>query len=315
MEMTLRQHPGFRHQALLYESDAEFVAAGISFVHEGLEGGESVLVAVGRTKIGALREALGTDAKDVQFVDMELLGLNPARIIPAWRDFLERNGASPARGIRGVGEPIWAGRSPAEIIEAQRHEALLNVAFAESGDWTLLCPYDVSALPEAVIEEARRSHPQLRSRGRDFASEASEPQMMAEAHLDATLPEPTVFIHELQFGVRQLRRVRELVEAVAAGAAMGCDRAMDLVLAAAEVSTNSVIHGGGHGLLRLWVEPGTVVCEVSDRGRISDPLIGRQLPGLENGGRGVWMVNQLCDLVQIRVFATGTVVRMHMAIE
>ena len=29
------------------------------------------------------------------------------------------------------------------------------------------------------------------------------------------------------------------------------------------------------------------------------------------GGRGVWLANQLCDLVQIRSGAAGTVVRLH----
>lgn len=313
-EMTLRRPTGFRHQALLYEGNAEFSAASGSFVRTGLNAGESILVAVGSAKIDALRDVLGSDADEVQFVNMEQLGLNPARIIPAWREFLAHRGG-PRAGLRGVGEPIWAGRTAAEIVEAQRHEALVNVAFADAGDWTLLCPYDVSALPESVIEEARRSHPHLRRHDTDFASAASEPEMMADAHLDAPLAQPTGFCHELEFGRRHLHAVRQLVETTATDAGMGRDRAMDLVLATCEVSTNSVVHGGGTGILRVWVESGTVLCEVRDRGRIDDPLVGRELPGLEIGGRGVWMVNQLCDLVQIRVFPAGTVVRLHMAID
>ncbi len=216
--------------------------------------------------------------------------------------------------MRGVGEPIWSGRSPAQLVEAQRHESLLNVAFQGSGDWALLCPYDVSALPEAVITEARRSHPVLRSQGMEVASETSDPETMADAHLTAPLPEPAVRPHRLEFGLRELQAVRQLVEAVASEAGMGRDRAWDLVLAAGEVATNSVVHGGGTGVLMVWVEAGGVVCEIRDRGRVSDPLVGRERPGLETGGRGVWMVNQLCDLVQIRVFATGTAVRLHMAV-
>jgi hypothetical protein len=30
------------------------------------------------------------------------------------------------------------------------------------------------------------------------------------------------------------------------------------------------------------------------------------------GGFGVWLANQVCDLVQIRSVAAGTVVRLHM---
>jgi anti-sigma regulatory factor (Ser/Thr protein kinase) len=77
------------------------------------------------------------------------------------------------------------------------------------------------------------------------------------------------------------------------------------------VSTNSVQHGGGHGTLRLWIERG-VVCEVRDGGRLSDPMLGRRRPGTEAaGGRGMWLANQLCDLVQVRSFPNGTVVRLH----
>ena len=31
------------------------------------------------------------------------------------------------------------------------------------------------------------------------------------------------------------------------------------------------------------------------------------------GGRGLWLANQLCDLVQVRTFELGNVVRIHMA--
>ena len=46
---------------------------------------------------------------------------------------------------------------------------------------------------------------------------------------------------------------------------------------------------------------------------IVDPLVGRSLPPADEiGGRGLWLVNQLCDLVQMRWDAGGTVVRVHM---
>jgi len=71
--------------------------------------------------------------------------------------------------------------------------------------------------------------------------------------------------------------------------------------------------GGGGGTLRVWREPDAVVCEVRDRGFIRDPLVGRMAPPIEQyGGRGLWIVNQLCDLVQIRSAPSGTVVRVHM---
>jgi anti-sigma regulatory factor (Ser/Thr protein kinase) len=85
-----------------------------------------------------------------------------------------------------------------------------------------------------------------------------------------------------------------------------------LVLCVDEIAANSLLHGGGAGVLRVWSEGSTFICEVADNGVIADPLVGRQTPSPERaGGRGVWLANQLCDLVQIRSGASGTVVRLH----
>ena len=84
------------------------------------------------------------------------------------------------------------------------------------------------------------------------------------------------------------------------------------MLAVNEVATNSIRHGGGRGVLRIWHAAGALVCEVADSGRIADPLAGRQRPvSGQSGGHGLWLCNQICDLVQVRTFATGSVVRLH----
>lgn len=89
-------------------------------------------------------------------------------------------------------------------------------------------------------------------------------------------------------------------------------RTDDLLLAVHEVVVNSLLHGGGSGRLRLWSDPAAVVCEIRDRGRILDPLVGRRMPShTAESGRGLWMVHQLVDLAQIRSSGRGTIVRMH----
>ena len=99
---------------------------------------------------------------------------------------------------------------------------------------------------------------------------------------------------------------------MAAEAGLGVSRAADLVLAVHELATNTLRHGGGRGTLRMWREPAALICEVSDAGRIDQPLAGRERPFAgQTGGRGLWLVNQLCDLAQIRCFPTGSVVRLH----
>jgi anti-sigma regulatory factor (Ser/Thr protein kinase) len=90
-------------------------------------------------------------------------------------------------------------------------------------------------------------------------------------------------------------------------------RAADLVLAVNELAANSVRFGGSHGTLWLWQSDGELVCEVEDDGQVTQPLAGRRRPAPSAAdGRGLWMVNQLCDLVQLRSSPAGTSVRVHM---
>jgi len=103
------------------------------------------------------------------------------------------------------------------------------------------------------------------------------------------------------------------VAAHAAAAGLSASRCEELVLAVNELATNSIRHGGGSGSLRIWGEDEVVVAEVRDQGRIDRPLAGREPPRSgQLGGHGLWLVNQLCDLVQMRTFSTGSVVRVHM---
>jgi hypothetical protein len=55
-----------------------------------------------------------------------------------------------------------------------------------------------------------------------------------------------------------------------------------------------------------------VICDVRDRGRLGQPLAGRQRPPPDRiDGRGLWLANHLCDLVQLRSLPSGTAVRLH----
>jgi anti-sigma regulatory factor (Ser/Thr protein kinase) len=110
-----------------------------------------------------------------------------------------------------------------------------------------------------------------------------------------------------------LYRIRSTVSEWAASAGLRRERVADLVLAVSELATNAVRHGEGGGTLRLWTRPGRIVCQVHDGGgEIRDPLAGRRVPTFEAaGGLGLWTVNQLCDLVEVRTGEAGTTVRIH----
>jgi anti-sigma regulatory factor (Ser/Thr protein kinase) len=301
----------FRHEALLYSGADDFVAGAATLVSTALDGNEAVLVAVAESKQQLIYEALSDRSSRVLYADIATLGENPARLIPAWQRFLEEYGGDERR-VHVLAEPVWPGRTSAELAECALYEGLVNVAFEGGRSLRLICPYDLDAFDAAVIEHALAAHPLVRRDGQAGPS-ASYAGVDAVRPFDAALAEPRGESHSLRFTITSLHELRALVSREAAAAALGEVRAENVCLAVNELASNSVRHGGGGGELRIWSEDGVFVCEVSDRGRIEDTLVGRLHPSPDQqSGRGLWLVNQLCDLVQIRSTAAGTVVRVHM---
>jgi anti-sigma regulatory factor (Ser/Thr protein kinase) len=130
---------------------------------------------------------------------------------------------------------------------------------------------------------------------------------------DGRLPAPTGPLRELRFTAESLGELRHLLAEWASGERLAARRVDDLVLAVNELTTNSVRHGGGGGTLRLWREAETLLCEVRDAGQMEPPRDGDALlpPEDASSGRGLWLVHQLCDVVQIRSGADGSVVRVQ----
>jgi len=119
----------------------------------------------------------------------------------------------------------------------------------------------------------------------------------------------------LRFDAEALRDLRELVAREAARAGMAENRILDFVLAASEVGTNSVAHGGGSGSARVWREQEAVLLEVRDRGRFSNlPIPGARPTPTQERGRGLWVADQLCDSMRIRSDAKGTSVQLQMSV-
>jgi len=113
----------------------------------------------------------------------------------------------------------------------------------------------------------------------------------------------------VRFGRPDLYRVRAAVAGYALAA--GWTRAVgSVVLVAAELASNAVVHGGGRGVLELWRAGSRLCCRVSDDGPgIADPSrMGRRAMLLQPGGRGLWLVRRLADTVIIDTGAPGTTV-------
>src|ERR1700683_3849255 len=105
---------GFHHLALFYHSSQEYLATLLAFVNTGLARAEPVFVAVPGPAGELLRDRLTPGSGQVAFADMARMGLNPARIIPTVRAFID---AHPGRRVRYIGEPAWPSRSADELRE------------------------------------------------------------------------------------------------------------------------------------------------------------------------------------------------------
>lgn len=299
---------GFRHEALIYRGAGDFVSRAGPIIAGAVDAGEPVLVAIDAAKIELLARHLGRRAGSVTWKDIRGIGGNPARIIPLWRQFVNGHG-SPGRML-GFGEPVWSGRSDAELVEAQRHEELLNLAFRDTEGFTLLCPYDTGSLSAGVVERAHHSHPTVLYP----AGKRSSPSCLG---LDAIagpfgvpLPQPGGRPRELTMRGTAVDAVRHLLAEHAVR--LDGERRDDLTAAIAAVATSMARRETGTRL-RVWQEPEDVVAEVSGLVPVADPLAGREWPAPSEGaGRGLWLANQLCDLVQLRSSADQAVVRLHM---
>lgn len=305
---------GFHHEAFFYGDADEFLAGAVPFLREGVEAGEPALVAVTRARAESLRGALDGEAEEVRFVEMEELGRNPARIIPAWQRFVDEHGGRD-RPVRGIGEPVWPGRDADETDECVRHEALLNHAFWDAPAWRLLCPYDSSKLDDDVLGAARETHTVVSGSwtGDEEYQQAIDPQQISP--FAGVLPGHPAGASRIDFDREGLHEARVAVRAAAEDAGLSAERCFDLVAAVGELTANSVMHGGGRGVLRVWGEDTSLVVQVEDRGVIDEPLTGRVRPDpAQHHGRGLWMVNHLCDLAQVRSGEGGTTIRVRMSL-
>jgi anti-sigma regulatory factor (Ser/Thr protein kinase) len=300
---------GEMHLALFYSGPDEYVDGVMRFVTPALEAQEPVAIAVPPAKAELLRGSINGHS-EVEVFDMVELGRNPARIIPAVEGMLARHDGAL---LHYVGEPIWPGRSRDEIREATKHEALINLAWP-GAHIRVLCPYDADALDPYVLVDAERTHPHLVRNGTTMPS-------TEYAGADVTLgsgdplPGAPPDALTLPFGLPNLYAVRSLVSWIATQAGLVPDRIDDLVLGMNELATNTIRHAHGGGVLRVWRTPEQVICQIEDSGHIHDPLAGRHTPTLDTaGGVGLWAVNQLCDLVQVRATDAGTTVRVHAAV-
>ncbi|MEU0789999.1 anti-sigma factor RsbA family regulatory protein [Amycolatopsis sp. NPDC005961] len=295
-----------RHTALFYRGDTEYLDGVVPFLLDGLGRSEPVAVAVPARNLPLIENALEARAGEVRLADMCRVGRNPGAILP---NVLLAFAGEHAGPVRIVSEPMWGGRTGEEYPACVLHEALINHALA-GRDLAVLCPYDTASLPPEVLADAERTHPEVWGPAGPCVSPRFDPDG-ARADFMRPLDQPAAAV-ERKFDIGQLSSLRGFAEIWAARHGLRRPRRDDFTLAIAELTTNSVLYGGGSGVLRLWAQERQVVGEVTDTGTITEPLAGRIPPAAASlGGRGLLLVNRLADLVRTYWVPGRTTTRVH----
>jgi anti-sigma regulatory factor (Ser/Thr protein kinase) len=277
----------FVHPALFYADAEEYLVGTVPFIQAGLAAGEPVMVAVPGDNLDRIRTALGGDAGRVRLHDMRVAGHNPGRIIPSV--LLAFAAAHPGTPVRIIGEPIWAGRSELEYPACAQHEALINTAFTG------------------------RTHPLVWTATTRADSPHYRDPVTVAAGFNQPLPDPPAHAAAMTVDFAALAAVRRFVTAQAEAAGLPAERVIDLTIAVSELAANTVAHTGGDGTLAMWLDSDQVICQLTDSGHLADPMAGRipVPPDQPTGGRGLVLVNQLCDLVRIHTGPGATTIRVH----
>ena len=293
---------GLAHEALIYGSDEELVDAVVPFVADGLARSEGIVVVMPPRKTALVREALGPDARAVEFCDRAEFYETPARAVARVHELGEQLVAEGASGMRTFGEVPYEASDTSDELGWVRYEAIVNRVFA-AADQLSACAYDERVLPDWILDTAARTHHHLHTDGQRRPSDRYEdPAAVARRFAPPPpLPEgdPTF---ELEVGVDQLARIRHAIDALSRSAGISPDRACELAVGLNEVVSNAVEHGSDCAKVRCWHEPDRLVCEVADDGPgFDDPFAGFSPPDSEElGRRGLWLARQCFDRVELQ---------------
>jgi anti-sigma regulatory factor (Ser/Thr protein kinase) len=298
------------HDAFLYGSDEQLVTAMVPFLQEGLTRGDAAAAVTTPGNLALLRDRLGADAH-VGYVEAADWYVRPAAAIAQFDAAIRELIDGGAPHLRVVGE-LPFGSTLGEHASWNRYEAIVNEAFKRAPLW-VVCLYDTRALPEQLIEAARRTHPTLfEARRRRQSADYVEPAVLL-----GQIPEPGIPVAgppRLQLRIDgDPRGWRHSLAGAVEAEALPRGRAEEFLIAVGEVVANALGHGHGLAELTLWSTNDGVVCAVHDDGPgLDDPFAGYLPPGNDDAaqGMGLWVARQLSDSLAIQSGADGTTVRL-----
>jgi MEDS: MEthanogen/methylotroph, DcmR Sensory domain len=312
-------HPegAFQHWACIYDDDKQFLETAVPFLTEGLALGEPVLAVTTPANLELLGTALPDRSGDVDYADSAFFGRRPPQRVAAFYRYWKsrgstREGSQPARRVRILAEPVWAGRSTREVTAWTRMEAALNVTLAPT-TISMICLYGAQTLDQDIVSNALRTHPaQVAGSHVSPSVHYADPAAFARSCDTGPLADPPASAAAFEFD-GDLRGLRRFIADRAAALGVGGDRADMLVLAVSEVGAYLKSRWPACATVRAWEQPGAVVCDFRQPGAsISDPFIGLRPAELVPGDAdGLWLANQICDWMEIRSGADGCTIQLQ----
>jgi anti-sigma regulatory factor (Ser/Thr protein kinase) len=294
-----------RHSLLIYDNDDAMLERVAPFLGSGLVNGEPVVVVLDRARWDILGGELGSGAP-VVFFDRAVFLTRPEAALASFDRAFRRLAADGASTVRVYGEPCWD--APAERDSWISFEAIFNRAFAQQPGWAV-CGYDARSVPEAVLDSALETHPEVRTDRWEPNPHYREPEDVVRSRTPAPGALGTLRRLPGGGGSRDLRqRLRAELEAAAVPQA----DALNMLLAAGEVLANARRHGDGQPRVRAGRVGDHFVCEVSDEGPgVEDPLAGFLPPRPSDvHGAGLWVARQLTREVELVPSPQGFSVRL-----
>jgi transcriptional regulator with XRE-family HTH domain len=167
------------HSVFPYRTDDHFRTSIGPFLAEGIERSEALLAVTTAANVELLREHLGQNARKIEFIDASAFYTTPIAALDAYRAFSDTKLKHGVPWVRIVGEPVWAGRSDAEVRLWTRYESLLNLALS-GYPLTVVCPYDERSVAPEIVREAHLTHPhRLGDSGGSTSPDYTDPESFA----------------------------------------------------------------------------------------------------------------------------------------
>ena len=309
---------GYRHAALFFGSDEDFLTKALPFLEEGLSAGEAGLVVCQEPHNALLTEALPDDAH-VLVLPREAVYTRAAHVGVAYERLAHRLLAEGARGTRLVSEPAY-GREPQAWETWADFESVSNVTLSTLR-LSSVCGYDVRRLSAAMLHDVERSHPQVLTEDGPVPSGAyvAPSDLLGTGPprpdpLEATAPSLDLAGITDRTGVARTRgQVRAVVDAACPDTLVG----EEFTGAVAEVVTNAFHYGGPPVHVRVWATPSRLLCTVTDQGSGADLLFAGYSRGdldAERTGAGLWLARQTCDRLDAYRTPGGFTVRLSSAV-